>query len=237
MNILIIDDDLNLANKIKLVFSKKIISNRIKILTNYNDFIRELNIIKSYDIIIVDICLWNKKTKNGIDIVKVIRSKTNFIPVIIMSWFDDISWLEKWFNSWASDYIIKPFRLDEFELRIFKWFQIYLYSDKSNNNNFIQYNWLEYRLDENSFFYNWDKIYLTKTSKYILSIFLWYSETVLSDTFLIEKLWGDIWFLVNRNLRIVILRLKASLSPYWLDTWIKNIRWEWYILKKDIKNI
>jgi len=32
MNILIIEDDLLLAEKIKLVFEKKIISNRIKIL-------------------------------------------------------------------------------------------------------------------------------------------------------------------------------------------------------------
>jgi len=57
MNILIIEDDEFLARKIKQVFENKIISNRIKIINSYLDFIDEINILSSYDIILTDIKL------------------------------------------------------------------------------------------------------------------------------------------------------------------------------------
>jgi DNA-binding response OmpR family regulator len=144
----------------------------------------------------------------------------------------DIEWLEKWFNIWASDYIVKPFRLKELEIRIYKWFKLYFYSDKSNNCEFLEYNWLKYHLDENLFYYNEKKLILTKWNKYLLWIFISNKEKKLTERFLIEKIRGDIWFVVERNLRIVILRLKNNLKDYWIDWWIENIRWEGYIFKK-----
>jgi len=57
MNILIVEDDIDLSEKIKQTFEKKILSNRIKILHSYKSFLRELTVIKSYDIILVDIIL------------------------------------------------------------------------------------------------------------------------------------------------------------------------------------
>jgi response regulator of citrate/malate metabolism len=57
MNILIIEDDSLLAENLKRTFDKKIVTNRIKVISKYLEFSRELNIIKSYDIILVDILL------------------------------------------------------------------------------------------------------------------------------------------------------------------------------------
>lgn len=235
MNILIIEDDFILGENIKKTLEKKFLSNRIKVLSSYKAFLRELTIIKSYDIILIDIILWDKNSKNGIDIIKIIRREDKCIPIVIISWLDDVSWLEIWFNSWASDYLIKPFRLKEFEIRIYKWFKMYFYSDKSNNCDFINYNGLIYNLWENEFYFNNEKISLTKSNKYLLWIFLSNNEKKLSDRFLIEKIWWDIWFIIERNLRVVILRLKKSLKSYWIDNWIQNIRWEWYIFKKNWK--
>jgi len=42
MNILIVEDNIAYANKIKQIFENKIISNRVKTLHSYNDFTREL---------------------------------------------------------------------------------------------------------------------------------------------------------------------------------------------------
>jgi response regulator of citrate/malate metabolism len=61
-----------------------------------------LYIVKSYDIILVDIFLWNSK-KNGIDIIDIIRSKYINIPIVIISWFSEIERIERWFESWAND--------------------------------------------------------------------------------------------------------------------------------------
>lgn len=232
MNILIIEDDIVLAEKIKLTFEKKILSNRIKTIDSYKSFLRELTVIQSYDIILVDLILWDNEIKTGIDIINVIRLENKCIPIIIISWMSEISRLERWFNIWASDYITKPFRLKELEIRIYKWFKIYFYSDKSNNCSFLNYNWLTYHLEENTFYFNNIKIELTKWNKYLLWIFISNKEKILSERFLIEKIWWDIWFVVERNLRVVILRLKKALEEHWLDNWIENVRWEWYILKK-----
>jgi hypothetical protein len=30
----------------------------------------------------------------------------------------------------------------------------------------------------------------------------------------------------------VILRLKKALKPIWIESWIYNVRWEWYIFRK-----
>lgn len=232
MNILIIEDDLFLADNIKNIFEKKIITNRIKIISNYNDFCREISIIKTYDIILVDILLWPKESKNWIDLINEIRSKTKIIPIVIISWLDDISRIEKWFEKWANDYIVKPFRLKELEIRVFKWFQMYFYTDLSGKNK-VSYKWLEYDVLKNEFYYNWKLIELTKWNKYLLSIFLSRPEILLKENYLTEKIWWDIADVIDRNLRVNILRLKTSLIPYKLDNWITNIRWEWYILKKN----
>jgi DNA-binding response OmpR family regulator len=101
------------------------------------------------------------------------------------------------------------------------------------DNNCVNYKWLTFNLFNNEFYYKWKKICLTKKNKYLLSIFLKNYEILLNERFLISKIWWDIDFIVNRNLRVNILRLKLLLKPCWINTWIKNIRWEWYIFKEN----
>jgi DNA-binding response OmpR family regulator len=179
---------------------------------------------------LVDIFLWNNK-KNGIDIVDIIRSKYLNIPIVIISWFSEIEWIERWFDSWANDYIIKPFRLQEIEIRILKWFKTYLVSLNLKNDKIIEYKNLVYNLSENEFYYKFDKITLTKKNKYLLLIFLSTPEKMISEKYLVEKIRWDIDFVISRNLRVNILRLKKSLSFFWIENWIVNTRWEGYILK------
>jgi response regulator of citrate/malate metabolism len=65
MNILIIEDDLILAEKISKVFKLTGNFNNIKTLNSYNAFLREYNIITSYDIILVDIILSHYNDENN----------------------------------------------------------------------------------------------------------------------------------------------------------------------------
>lgn len=232
MNILIIEDDVILTNNLKRIFEKRVIINKIIIKNSYNGFLNEINIIPSYDIIIVDIILEHKNKKTWIDIIDIIRTKSNKIPIVVISWFSQIERIERAFDAWANDYIIKPFRLMELEVRVLKWFKVYLQSLNFTPSNTIRYRNLKYNLKENEFYYREEKICLTKKSKFILLIFLSSSEKLITERLLIEKIWWDMDLAVNRNLRICILRLKNSLNQLWIDEWIQNIRWEWYILKK-----
>lgn len=232
MNILIIEDDLFLAKHIQKFFKKDFWVNIFKIVSNYKEFLREYSILNSYDLILVDILLGPKEEKTWLDIIQLIREKNQKTPVIVVSWYDEISYLEKAFLVWASDYIIKPFRLKELELRAQKWFSLYLYPNLSCYEE-ISYFWLSYNISKKEFYFNWELIELTKSSKYLLLLFLSNPESLLSETFLNEKIWWDISCIIDRNIRVNILRLKSILKKYNLDLRIKNIRWEWYMLIKD----
>ncbi len=232
MNILIIEDDDFLWNKIKDVFDKRVISNKITLLSTFEEFIHELAIIESYDIVLVDIKLWYQTSQSWLDIVKIIRSKQLKMPIIVMSWFDDIEYIENAFNLWANDYLTKPFRLKELELRIMRWFKSYCINIICNDTQILEYHGLSYKFHENSFYYNNILIQLSKKTKFILFQFLLRKEHIISESDLCVKLWWDRELLKSRNIRIVILRLKKILEEFNIDNWIKNIRWEWYILKK-----
>jgi DNA-binding response OmpR family regulator len=73
MNILIIEDDIFLGNKIKEVFKKRVITNKITLLSSYESFLDIHTSIHIYDIILIDINIDSQTHHNGIDIVKYIR--------------------------------------------------------------------------------------------------------------------------------------------------------------------
>ncbi len=232
MNILIIEDDEFLSSKIQKLFNKKDEVNIVKVISNYEDFLNNYHCINNFEVILVDIYLWKSNNKDTwIEIIKLIRKKNKFIPIIIISWLNDIWWLRLWFDSGANDYICKPFRLAELEIRVFKWIKDFLKSESMWSNDILEYKWLKYYFENHTFIYDCKELKLTKINKTILLLFLSKKEEILSDIYLIEKIWWDRWDIIDRNLRVTISRLKKSLNVYWIASWISNIRWEWYILK------
>lgn len=231
MNFLIIEDDYFLSLKLKNIFEKQKSINNVKVINNYIEFLDEIFIINVYDIVLVDINLWNKN-KNGFDIIKLIRNKDKEIPIIVISWSNDINFIDYAFEIWANDYMVKPFRPEELRVRIFKRFKSYFFNLKQIDENIINYNWLVYNIFENEFYFDWNKVELTKKNKYLLSIFLSNREKFLSTDFLVNKLWWNIDLTEFKNIRVYISRLKAILKKIWIENWINNVRWEWYIFKK-----
>lgn len=57
MNILIIEDEKFLAERIGKVFRSKIASNRVRVLYSYEEFLQESPILSSYDLILTDLKL------------------------------------------------------------------------------------------------------------------------------------------------------------------------------------
>lgn len=227
MDCLIIDDDKFLTMKLKKMFIN--IKNINSVIT-INDYLWFINIyfsINIYDVILLDINL--NSNKNWIDILRLIRRKNLTIPIIIFSWNSNLDMIDLAFKNWASDYIIKPFRFEELKLRVLNWYKNRKCRVDYYSNWNIYYNWLLYYIDNNDFLYFWEKILLTKTTKRLLYIFLYNKEKLISNDFLLEKLYW--YWIYDKNLRIIILRLKKSLLSFWLWNSIENIRWEWYIFK------
>gem|GEM_PF-3129359 len=64
MNILIIDDDVMLTSNLKRLFEKKILLNSVTVYNSYREFLKNLHLIDSFDIILVDILLERDIDKN-----------------------------------------------------------------------------------------------------------------------------------------------------------------------------
>lgn len=230
MNILIIEDDVFLSWKIKNVFQAQVLTNRISLIHSLKDFYHILGIIETFDIVLTDIQLSDVYgNKDGFEIIKIIRKKDIKIPIVVISGSGNIDDLQYAFHIWASDYIIKPVRLQELEVRILNWYTNFYLSHISFVWKICFYKELSYHLDVNEFYFQNIPIKLTKGNKYLLSLFFAHREKLLTEHFLIEKIRGDLYMIIERNLRINILRLKKWLSQFWIDNRIENIRWEGYI--------
>jgi DNA-binding response OmpR family regulator len=230
MNILIIEDEVFLARRIGMIFNAKVIANRVDVIHSYREFRQKYPSITSYDIIITDLKLNSMEQEpSGYKIIRDVRERSTKIPIIVISGMNDTERLREAFEYGANDYIFKPFRLKELELRILNWFKTYYLFNTPLSGKHYCYRDLQYDALRNEFLIDNTVIPLTRTSKYILSLFFTAPEILWRETVLIEKIWGDVYASIDRNLRVSIYRLKRSLAPYGLDTWIQNIRGEGYI--------
>lgn len=232
MNILIIEDDLYLASQIKKAFLSYSFANKIVHKESYNDFLHLSESLSVFDTILLDINLWEDDEKTGFHILSHIRKLDKKIPIIIISSHSEYSYLEEAFARGAHDYVIKPFRTRELQIRIERWFRNYIFSEYFSLHNTLEYHEITYDIRAYEFYYKEKKLWLSKGSKYLLSLMLIHREKLLSHDFLVEKIW---WWSdkdYEKNLRIRIMRLKDQLKKSWIDSWIQTVRWEWYILKK-----
>lgn len=112
MNILIIEDEFNLADAIKSMLKKE--NYIIKICTNGTEGEDEA-LTGIYDLILLDVML---PGKNGFEILKSIRKKNINSKVIMLTAKANIDDKMEGFNEGANDYLTKPFHMDELFARI-----------------------------------------------------------------------------------------------------------------------
>lgn len=229
MNILIIEDDIFLAKHIARVFEKKDATQKVTLLDRPENFLREFAKIRTYDIVVTDLCFPELSRFSGFDVIEMIRSEKYDIPIIVISGLSDISDLERAFLLGANDYIIKPFRLLELDVRATNWYKQYYLKHCETLGDISIYHSLEYHIKIHEFYYNSLHIPLPKKWKHLLLLFFTQSETLLCESTLEEKLYGDHERIETRNIRVNIARLRKILSRYGIDHWIRNVAGEGYI--------
>ena len=107
---------------------------------------------------------------------------------MVISASDEIDTLRLAFEYGASDYIIKPLRLKELEVRVMNWFSNYYLSQIQFIGRVYYYKELSYHIDNNEFYFRQELIPLTKNNKYLLGIFFTHQEKILKEDFLVEKI-------------------------------------------------
>lgn len=193
MNMLVIEDDKILGEKIAKLFETKVLTNRIKVVHTYDEFLREQDVLQTYDIVLTDLKLSpeerNDDDYSGFKIIKMVRSINTVTPIIIISGHAEIDKLRYAFELGANDYLIKPLRLKELELRIINWFQKFYLSANPSANNIHYYKDLSFDVEKSEFYYRGEYIPLTKQSRVLLGIFFSQPEKILSENFIIDKVW------------------------------------------------
>lgn len=110
--ILVVEDDINLSDSIKIFLTKK----GFNVYCSYSAKYALMELDKyQVDLIITDIMMPNM---NGVEFIKEVRAMGIKVPVLIISAKNEFIDKEAGFKSGADDYMVKPIDLNEMELRI-----------------------------------------------------------------------------------------------------------------------
>lgn len=223
--ILIIEDDIWIANSLKLYLENSEFE-----VDTYNTWKNAVEKIKDsdYNVIILDI---NLPEKNWIEICKEVRIDSN-IPIIMLtarnSELDRVVWLE----IWADDYISKPFSPRELLARINSILRRFSQATPSENvkkDNTL--NFKNIKIDVDKFIvYRWKReVSFTKNEFDILKKLIeedW--KMVERETLMKEIIWYD-HYMFDRTIDTHIKNIRKKL---WDKDIIITIRWKWYRLNK-----
>ena len=113
LNVVVVDDNKELAEIIKQYLSKRGFD--VIIAESAKETMSILEKSKRVDVILLDIML---KDANGLDLLKSIRAHSKQAVIIIITGIKDLNTVIEAMKAGADDYLVKPFRLGELEEKI-----------------------------------------------------------------------------------------------------------------------
>jgi len=70
----------------------------------------------------------------------------------MISSYSDILYLQKSFMLGAHDYLVKPFRIRELQVRIERWFRMYIFSEYYSVKKTLEYQHISYDISRYEFY-------------------------------------------------------------------------------------
>ncbi|GAB4181631.1 MAG: response regulator transcription factor [Calditrichia bacterium] len=222
MNILIIEDDKKLAQFIQ----KGILAEgyNANVAMDGKSGLRELE-TSVYDLMIVDLML---PQLDGISVIKIIRSKNQEIPILVLTARDGLDMKREAFLNGADDYLVKPFQFEELLLRIKALIR--------RGSNFKESHILKVADLELDLFTHEVKragifIELTSREFSLLEYLMRNKGRVLSRSLLFDNVWG-IGFDTDTNLvDVYIMYLRKKIDGISDKKLIHTVRGMGYVLK------
>ena len=159
----------------------------------------------SYDTVILDLGL---PGFDGLELLKRIREKKNYVPVLILTARDTLEDQVQGLDLGADDYLTKPFRLKELEARV----RALLRRSQFSNENEIKLGALSFDLKTRNTSINNDIVELSSRETDVLEILLVNSGRVVSKQQFIEKLCGWNDDITNNAIEKYISRLRKKLA-------------------------
>ncbi|MEO9953673.1 response regulator transcription factor [Nonlabens sp.] len=181
MKILVIEDELQLLNNIKVSLEKE--KFLVETATDYNAAIDKV-FIYDYDCILLDIMLPNG---NGLNILAELKKTKKSDNVIIISAKNSLDDKLKGLELGADDYLTKPFHLAELNARV----KAVLRRKELNGKDIIEISNLRLDLKERILMIENRKVTLNRKEFDILNYFMLNKNRLVTKSGLAEHVWGD----------------------------------------------
>ncbi len=199
LKILVVEDEVSIANLLKLTLSKE--GYIVKIA---EDGLVATNIIdeEQFDLILLDIMI---PKIDGFELLPYIKEKE--IPVIFTTAISDINSKLKGFNLGADDYITKPFEIKELLARV----RVVL---RRNNKLETKYKYKNIEIDYQSRTVKKDGkvVSLTKKEYDLLILLIQNKNVALYREIIYERLWNDEYDKDTRTVDLHIQRIRKKLN-------------------------
>ncbi len=208
MKIFIVEDEEDIAKLIKHNLQKEGFD--VEFFLTPEDFIDKYK-KEDFDLLILDLMLPNM---NGLEILRLIKNsqEKSHVPVIILTARDMEGDKVLGLELGADDYITKPFGIRELIARIKAVLRRTNNAIKSSK--LINLMGITLDLDSFSLYVENKKIDVTKTEFYLLKALIENPGKVFTREDLLDKLWGNEKFVVDRTIDVHIKRLRDKLGVY-----------------------
>ena len=216
MNILIVEDNIELAEEVSLFLSNS--GYICKVSNNCDDAFEEIN-SNDYDVILLDLGL---PDGSGFDILKSVRKTTSKTAIIIITARGELDDRINGLQLGADDYLAKPFALTELQARLFAIIR----RIHGFTNNELKVHDFNIQLQDYKVSFNEILINLTKKEFDIFQYLVLNKNRVITRLQLTEHVWGDI-LEVNSDSNFIdvhVRNLRKKLDKHSKIDWFETVR-------------
>ena len=203
--ICLVEDEEALSNVVKLYLERA--GYEVVVFKKGNDAIEYIG--NKVDLWILDIMLGDDVS--GYNVIKQIREKDEFVPVIFTSARDQE--IDKIFGLelGSDDYMTKPYSSKELVLRVNNIIKR-VYKDNEQKDNILEYEDYEINLDKRIVTLNKKEIKLTTLEFDLLVLFIKNKGKSFSREEILNSVWGEDYFGTDRVVDDLVRRVRKRLS-------------------------
>lgn len=225
MRILIVEDEVKLADALAQIFLK----NKITADVCYDGITGLDNALSGiYDVIVLDIML---PKMNGIEVLKAVRRNNNSVPVLLLTAMDELSDKVNGFDCGADDYLTKPFYTEELLARVKVLGR--RNSPESSFENEMRFGELRLNLQSYELFCGKSSVKLGLKEFSIMELLMKNGSYVLSKETILLKVWGYESDAEYNNVEVYISFLRKKLAYIKSAVLIKTVRGVGYCLEES----
>lgn len=183
---------------------------------------------QDFDLVLMDLML---PYKSGEHLIKEFREYSQ-IPVIVLSAKSMMETRLEVLRLGADDYIIKPFDLNEVQVRI----EVVLRrsgAGTSSTGTTISCGGLCLNTDENSVTYQGKHIALTAKEFMLLKLFMEHPQKVYTKANLYESVWNDTYYYEDNTINVHVSNLRSKLKKATGNDYIETVWGIGYRLKGE----